>query len=57
MSKAKAIIGLVVFAGGMIAGTLGAQIANPAPPESLWRALPPVEEPTAATDMTHFLLR
>lgn len=57
MSKAKAILGLVVFAGGMIAGAFGAQIANPPPPESPWRALPPVEEPTASADLTHFLVQ
>lgn len=57
MSKAKAILGLVVFAAGMIAGAFGAQIANPPPPESPWRALPPVEEPAASADLSHYLLQ
>ncbi len=57
MSKAKAILGLLVFAGGTIAGAFGAQIANPAPPESPWRPLPPVEEPAASNDLTHYLLQ
>ena len=57
MSKAKAILGLIVFAGGMIVGIFGAQIANPPPPESPWRALPLVEEPTASADLTHYLVQ
>jgi len=57
VNKAKAIIGLVVFLGGAIAGAFGAQLANPAPPESPWRGLPPVEEPAAAARLTSFLLQ
>ena len=57
MSKAKAILGLIVFGGGMIAGAFAAQLANPAPPESPWRALPPVEEPSASHALTLFLLQ
>lgn len=56
MSKAKAIIGLIVFGGGLIAGVFLAQIANPPPPESPWRALPTVEEPAAAAAVTQLLL-
>lgn len=57
MNKAKAILGLIVFAGGAVAGLIGAQVANPAPPESPWRPLPKVEEPAAAVALTGFLLR
>ncbi|MBI2773860.1 MAG: hypothetical protein HYX56_05150 [Chloroflexi bacterium] len=38
----RAIVGLIVFAGGMTAGALASQLANPAPPDSPWRALPRV---------------
>lgn len=57
MNKAKAIVGLVVFAGGLIVGTLGAQFANPAPPESPWKALPLQDEPPASAALTQFLLQ
>lgn len=57
MNKAKAVLGLVVFAGGMIAGAFAAQLANPAPPESPWRALPSVEEPSASAALTVYLLQ
>lgn len=57
MSKAKAIVGLIVFGGGLIVGTFASQLANPAPPTSPWRALPTVEEPPAATALTGYLLQ
>lgn len=50
------ILGLFLFGAGLIAGAFLAQIANPAPPESPWRALPPVEEPSAAVELTRLLL-
>ena len=57
MSKLRAILGIVVFAGGVIAGTLGSQLVNPAPPESPWRGLPTVEEPNAAVAIADLLVR
>lgn len=56
MNSAKLILGLVLFVTGLIAGAFAAQIANPAPPESPWRALPPVEEPAASAELTRLLL-
>lgn len=55
MSRVKALLGVLVFAGGAIVGVLGAQLANPSPPESPWRALPAVEEPAAAASVAALL--
>ncbi|MBM4434456.1 MAG: hypothetical protein FJ028_05010 [Chloroflexi bacterium] len=56
MSKATAVLGIVVFLFGAVAGAFLAQIANPPPPESPWRALPPVEEPTASAQIVQLLI-
>jgi hypothetical protein len=56
VNKVAAILGLVVFAGGAIAGVFLANLANPAPPESPWRALPLVEEPAASASLSQLLL-
>jgi hypothetical protein len=56
MTRATAILGLVVFIFGVVAGTFLAQVANPPPPESPWRALPGVEEPTASSQIMQLLL-
>jgi hypothetical protein len=56
MSRASAVLGLVVFVFGVVAGTFLAQVANPPPPESPWRALPTVEEPTASSQIVQLLL-
>lgn len=57
MNKAKALLGLLVFAGGVVSGAFGSQLANPPPPESPWRPLPTVEEPAAAVAVADLLLR
>jgi hypothetical protein len=57
VSKVKALLGVVVFAGGVIAGALASQTVNPAPPESPWRPLPTVEEPAAAVAIADLLVR
>ncbi len=51
MSRVRALLGLFVFAGGIIAGAVAAQVANPAPPASPWRGLPLVEEPASSSDV------
>lgn len=56
MNKITAILGVIVFTGGMVAGTFLAQLANPAPPESPWRALPGVEEPGVSAQLTQLLV-
>lgn len=57
MNKVKALVGAIVFAGGLVVGTIGAQLVNPAPPESPWRGLPTVEEPAASVAVTSLLLQ
>lgn len=57
MNKVRALVGLVVFAGGVGIGVLTAQLANPAPPESPWRALPTVEEPATSAALAFMLAR
>ena len=57
MNKFRAILGIVVFAGGVTAGTLASQVVNPAPPESPWRPLPTVEEPNASVAIADLLVR
>ena len=56
MNRAKAIFGLFVFALGLAVGAVAAQFANPAPPESPWRALPAVDEPAAAAQVSRMLV-
>ena len=56
MNKVRALVGIVVFAGGIISGALGAQLVNPPPPASPWRALPTVEEPVAGANLATLLL-
>ena len=56
MNKVKALLGSVVFAGGVVAGALGAQLVSPPPPASPWRALPTVEEPAAGASVASLLV-
>jgi hypothetical protein len=56
VSKVRALLGLFVFVGGVAAGTLAAQLANPPPPPSPWRSLPTVEEPATATAVAAMLV-
>jgi hypothetical protein len=57
VSRARAILGVFVFALGAAAGVAGSQFANPAPPESPWRALPPSAEPAASAIVASMLVR
>jgi hypothetical protein len=57
VNKVAALLGIIVFSGGAIAGAFLAQLANPAPPESPWRALPTVEEPAASAALSQLLVR
>jgi hypothetical protein len=57
VSKVRAILGVIVFAGGVAAGALASQLVNPAPPESPWQALPTVEEPAASVAVADLLVR
>jgi hypothetical protein len=56
VNRARAIFGLTVFAFGLVAGAIAAQFANPAPPESPWRALPAVGEPAVAAQVATMLV-
>lgn len=56
MSRATALLGILVFGAGAIAGAVLAQVANPPPPESPWRALPSVEEPAAAAQIVQLVI-
>lgn len=55
MNKVRAVVGLIVFAGGLLAGTVASQLVSPPPPASPWRALPPVEEPASAATVASLL--
>lgn len=57
MSKLKAVVGVFVFAGGLIAGGVSSQLVNPSPPESPWRGLPTVEEPAASAQVASLLVQ
>jgi hypothetical protein len=57
VSKIKALLGLLVFAGGITAGAVSSQLVSPAPPESPWRGLPTVEEPNASVAIADLLVR
>ena len=57
MSRARAILGVFVFALGAAAGIGAAQFANPAPPESPWRGLPASTEPAASAIVASMLVR
>jgi len=52
-----AILGLVVFAGGALAGAFASQLANPAPPASPWRDVPLVGEPAESAAVASILVR
>ncbi len=56
MNKLRAVLGLVVFAGGVVVGTVASQLVNPPPPPSPWRSLPLVEEPDPARSIALMLL-
>ena len=55
MNKLKAILGLFVFAGGVVIGIFAAQLAAPAPPPNPWRSLPLVDEPPVAAAVAQML--
>lgn len=48
MNRARLLLGLIVFGGGMVAGAFASQLANPAPPESPWASLGQVGEPPSS---------
>ncbi|MGH2378893.1 MAG: hypothetical protein ACRDGT_10505 [Candidatus Limnocylindria bacterium] len=56
MNRGNAFLGGFVFAIGLTAGALAAQVANPPPPESPWQSLPPVPEPAAASQVAAMLV-
>lgn len=56
MNRARAVFGLTVFAFGLVAGALAAQVATPAPPASPWRELPPTTEPAASAQVASMLV-
>ncbi len=55
MNSAKPLLGIVVLAGGIAAGTLASQVANPAPPENPWPTLEQVGEPPATRAVAHLI--
>ena len=55
MNRLRALVGIVVFSAGALAGVLVAQVANPGPPESPWRALPLVDEPASSAQVAALL--
>jgi hypothetical protein len=56
VNKVRAFVGLIVFAGGLLGGTVAAQAVNPPPPSSPWRSLPTVEEPAVAAGVGALLV-
>ena len=56
MNKVKALVGLFVFAGGIVVGTVASQLANPPPPPSPWRSLPTVDEPASSAAVAGMLV-
>jgi len=57
VSRLRAILGVVVFALGIGAGALAAQLVNPPPPTSPWASLPAVEEPAATAAIASMIAR
>lgn len=55
MSRARFALGAVVFAFGALAGVLGAQVANPAPPAAPWPSLTRVDEPPSSAALARSL--
>ena len=56
MNKVKALVGLFVFASGVVVGIVASQLAAPPPPPSPWRSLPLVDEPPAAAAVAAMLV-
>jgi hypothetical protein len=56
VNKLRAVLGLVVFGGGIVVGIAAAQLAAPPPPPSPWRSLPLVDEPAAAAAVASMLV-
>lgn len=57
MNRARFVLGLVVFGGGILAGVLAAQLVNPPPPQSPWEQLPQVAEPAASAVVADLVAR
>ena len=55
MSRARAILGLFVFAGGVATGIIAAQLVNPPPPTSPWASLARVSEPAGSADVASMI--
>lgn len=51
MIKLKALLGIFVFVGGVVVGTVASQLVNPPPPPSPWRSLPLVDEPASSASV------
>jgi hypothetical protein len=56
VNKLRAFLGLFVFAGGIVVGTVASQLVNPPPPPSPWRSLPLVDEPAQGATVAALLL-
>ena len=56
MSKVRALLGLFVFASGIVVGVVAAQLVAPPPPPSPWRSLPLVDEPAVAAAVAGMLV-